>query len=574
MHTDKGRRRSSAAFDSGSEKLNGKRGKKVAPPTILAGGRLSANGARTPGKSADSAESKAGIEPLLVPPSDQNETLSREPRNPWEFPDDVVSGENGATAAANNGGPVTESKALGSGESPAAEIKVGAGEATASDGGTAKVGEQNIGGDPSGGTGEESLGIPSSIIAASNQTNSVTTDPPTSESSGGASGDTNRLPEVKAGATSHTADVTPAGTTSTTEPPITGGEAITLGTVVAAAVDTMPTWSDKIEAVSPDVLSDHGLWEDIAGPATPEREEELADDVRDGHIGPEIVMITGDRCHSTPGTILRGTRYVHALTAARVRGVMVVRRTDLSADAEEVILIKAVLGGRHARRLKPSRLAVLVDRLYKVYEKGQGFRSDITDSTCVGGNASPDPAGDGDADAHHSRRPDTLSKVARAAREPRNAIANLRKTFGSHVSHLALRDGVDSEKIPLTIAADIVREFEIEPEVADVLRQAKDEKWDEDRIGQDQTIQAARDRVEQKARELLGKPKRTPQDPPANDNNEEKRTVEAPGRRTDDVLILDCLFRQRRTRVTVKGRVIRLEDLGPEGRKGGRGKTR
>lgn len=328
--------------------------------------------------------------------------------------------------------------------------------------------------------------------------------------------------------------------------------------VTPVATDPVPTWSTNVETLDPEMLADHVKWAEIAGAEAPEREEELVDDVRDGNIGPEIVTVTGERCWSGPNTVLRGTRYVHALTAARIRTAMVVRRTDLDEAAEEQILVKAALASRHARRLRPSKVAALLGRLYKLMAKGKGFRSDLQhDATCVVTNASADGR----------RRPDTLGLVARAAHERRNYVADLMKTFNSPIGNLALYEAIDSETLPLSAGAAIVRDIEADPKVAKVLQQAELENWDDDKVFHNVVIQATRARVEARVREQLHKPARKQHEPPANDNNESKRTVEAPGRMEGDSLVLDCLFRARRTRVTVMANVIRLEDLGRDGRK-------
>jgi hypothetical protein len=335
------------------------------------------------------------------------------------------------------------------------------------------------------------------------------------------------------------------------------------GDAVAAATDTMPTWAAHLELVDVHDLVDHPMWHEILGPESPEREEALIDDLREGDLTPPIVLATGAECHSAPNTLLDGHRYVHAaqvIAPTKGRKVLVARRTNLSADAEQIVLIRSALRGQHARRLRPSQLAVLLDRLYALYARGKGFRSDLDDPTCVATNASAEN-GDG------GRRPDTLSQVALAARQPRNAVANLRKVFGSRISHLSLHDAVDAEALPLTIGADIIRSVESEPEVAAVMKQAAEEKWEEDTIAANATIQEARAKVESRVREQLHEPARKQHSPPANDNNEAMSTVEAPGRMGGDALVLDCIFRARRTRVTVMATVIRLEDLGRDGRK-------
>jgi len=317
---------------------------------------------------------------------------------------------------------------------------------------------------------------------------------------------------------------------------------------VAPAATLMPTWIDRIEQVDPGVLSDHPLWADIAGPEAPEREEELADDVRAGQLMPTLVMITGARCASPPDTILSGHRYVHAVTATRGRVVMVVRRTDLDRDAEEILLVKSALGSRHARQLTQSKLAALEARLHAIYARPSGFRSDL--ETWVGSNAG-------------SVAGRTVDLVASVTKEPRNAIANRKKVFGSAISHLALRDAIDQGRIALTTGADLIRDIESEPEVAEVLKRSKEQAWTDDTVSQDNVVQAARARVEGRVRELTGKPKHKPTK--TNDGDDNKLvTVEAPGRTEGDAVVLDCMFRSRKTRVTVMDRVIRIEDLGRE----------
>jgi hypothetical protein len=347
-------------------------------------------------------------------------------------------------------------------------------------------------------------------------------------------------------------DVATGTATDATTYPEATTEGSKEGEAVPATLAPMPTWSPEIEAVNPDSLCDHALWAEIAGPETPEREEELVDDVRDGEVGPEIVMVTGERCAGGPGTILRGTRYVHAVTAARGRTVLVVRRTDLDASAQEIILIRAALAGRHARRMKPSRVAALHERLYAIYSRPSGFRSDL--ATSVGTNGGPIVAGD------------TLDHVAKATKQPRNFVANIRKVFVSPISALALHEAVDAESLSLTAAAQILRDVEGQPEVGAVLRQAEDEKWTGEALAQNAVVHAARTRVEERVREQTGK-RPTPTGKISAKSGKEERTitVEAPGKLDGDNIVLDCIFRSRRTRVTVIGRVVRLEDLGRDG---------
>jgi hypothetical protein len=155
---------------------------------------------------------------------------------------------------------------------------------------------------------------------------------------------------------------------------------------------------------------------------------------------------------------------------------------------------------------------------------------------------------------------DTVEHVAHAAKQPRNSVANLRKVFSSPISALALQEAVDSESVSLTAAAQIIRNVEREPEVADILRRVADEKWTEEAIAENAVVQAARARVGERVRAHTGKPKSGMK--PQKEPQHTPTTVEAPWHVDGDSKVLDCLYRFRSTRITVVGPLIRIEDLG------------
>ena len=150
-------------------------------------------------------------------------------------------------------------------------------------------------------------------------------------------------------------------------------------------------------------------------------------------------------------TILDGHRGRRAAMDARVPLVPVVRRTDLTAEAEETLILKSALASKHVRRLLPSKVFALEERLYALYSHGSGYRTDL--GTCVGSNAGS------------SRRPDTVSLVARETGESRNAVANRRKVFASPIASKQLKNAVDDGKLSLTAAADLVRQVESDDSV-------------------------------------------------------------------------------------------------------------
>lgn len=206
----------------------------------------------------------------------------------------------------------------------------------------------------------------------------------------------------------------------------------------------LATWGSHLDWVDPGSLSNHALWHELLGEEAPEREEELRDHIRESGVLQPLI-ITGDGCASGPDVILSGHRLRQAAMDVRIRKLPVIRRVDLTAEAEEILVIKHGLSGQHTRRLRPSKVAALEARLFEIYARTPGFRTDL--DTSVGSNGG-------------SPRGDTIEVVATETGHSRNSVADRRKVFGSPIGTDALRKAVDEEKISLTEAARIVREVE------------------------------------------------------------------------------------------------------------------
>ncbi len=249
---------------------------------------------------------------------------------------------------------------------------------------------------------------------------------------------------------------------------------------------SVATWGSGVEWVAPGSLSDHALWQDLLGFEAPEKEEELIASVRT-HKVIDPILVTGDGCASQPGTILKGHRRRRAAMDARVGSVPVIRRRDLTADAEEEIIVKAAIASTHVRRLAPSKLYALEELLHALYsQRGQGFRSD---RTSVGANGSSSLAGD------------TLTIVASETGAPRNAVANRRKVFGSPVATPRVKDAVDAGNLSLTAAADLVRQVESDDVVKPALL---------DPNSAPDQIEQGRQKLDAQLRVQLGLPKSKP----------------------------------------------------------------
>jgi len=167
-----------------------------------------------------------------------------------------------------------------------------------------------------------------------------------------------------------------------------------------------------------------------------------------------------------------------------IRVIPVIRRTDLTAEAEEEIIVKAALASAHVRRMAPSRIFALERRLFDLYAaRGRGHRSDLTP---VVSNGSPAVG-------------DTLTLVASESGTPRNAVANRRKVFGSPIASKSLKDAVDAGKLSLTAGADMVRNVEQQTEVHEALKEP---------AGQEVVLDGARDAVDVMVRDELKQPAR------------------------------------------------------------------
>jgi len=226
--------------------------------------------------------------------------------------------------------------------------------------------------------------------------------------------------------------------------------------IAESVSEPIPTWGQGIAWIVPQALSDHPLWRDLLGLEPAEKEDALREFIRQHKVTRPLV-ITGAGCASPPDTILEGhrTRY-HAMDVG-VRVVPVIRRIDLTAAAEEEIIVKAALTSAHVRQMKPSKVFALEERLFVLYAaRGQGFRSDLTS---VGNNGSGASVGD------------TLTLVAAEANAPRNAVANRRKVFGSPIASKSLKDAVDRGTLSLTAGATIVRDAESPANVREALKE-------------------------------------------------------------------------------------------------------
>ena len=165
-----------------------------------------------------------------------------------------------------------------------------------------------------------------------------------------------------------------------------------------------------------------------------------------------------------------------------IRVIPVIRRTDLTAEAEEEIIVKAALASAHVRRMAPSRIFALERRLFDLYAaRGRGHRSDLTP---VVSNGSPAVG-------------DTLTLVASESGTPRNAVANRRKVFGSPIASKSLKDAVDAGKLSLTAGATIVRDAESLADVQEALKEPE--------VGSS-ALDEARAAVDARVRNEQGKP--------------------------------------------------------------------
>ncbi len=253
---------------------------------------------------------------------------------------------------------------------------------------------------------------------------------------------------------------------------------------IRAAVDqnaAKPTWQSAIEWKPPGELRNHPVWQVALGFASPELEEQLITSVRDDKVLQPLI-ITGAGCASGEGVILDGHRRRQAALDARLPLVPVIVRTDLTAEAEETMMLHAAVASAHVRKLKSSKLAELEQRLYQVHSKGRGFRNDLTS---VGSNGCDD----------------TLSAVARDAGQSRNSVADRRKVFFSPVAPKLLHDAVDSGTLSLTAAAALVREAEGRETVRSAMQLSNVDAASAE-------LQQAKADVETEVRKMLQRPKR------------------------------------------------------------------
>jgi hypothetical protein len=254
------------------------------------------------------------------------------------------------------------------------------------------------------------------------------------------------------------------------------------------------------------------------------------------------MVVTGDNCASGRDVVLDDDRQVVACVATCVTSVPIIRRTNLTADDEEIVVLTEALAGHHTRRLSESQLADIEDRLHHLYRRQPGTRTDRTqfDSNQVTGN--------------------TLTLIAEETGQPRSAIADRRKIYRSPVSSLFIAEAVEQGAMARSAAAAMVRDVEREPDVQAVVRQAASDQWSDEQIEQHTVLHAARERLEARAREQLNRPRRPPHD--LNGGAESEPIVIA-GEVSDGVFRAESAYRRRQTRFEVEGAEIRVTDLGP-----------
>jgi ParB-like chromosome segregation protein Spo0J len=236
-------------------------------------------------------------------------------------------------------------------------------------------------------------------------------------------------------------------------------------------------WHAGFELMRPEDLRQHPAWRGLLGFASPELEEQLSISVRDGNVVQPLV-ITGADCASGEGFILDGHRRHRAALDAHLPFVPVIRRTQLTAEAEEEILLKGALASEHTRKLKPSQLAAIERRLHEIRSRGRGHRSDLTSVGSNGGG----------------EREDALAAVARDAGQSRNSVADRKKVFSSAISPKLLQEAVDSGAISLTAAAIMIRHTERDEAVREALR-------NED-VASSAAVQAAKRSIEEQVQSI------------------------------------------------------------------------
>lgn len=322
-----------------------------------------------------------------------------------------------------------------------------------------------------------------------------------------------------------------------------GGDSDDLGSEpVAVASPVAPGWEGTVELIDPNSLVPHPAWIALLGDDAPEAQEERIASMRLVQV-PVPIIVVGSGCFSSPNTILIGhDACVAAASITPVAPVPVIRRTDLSRDAEEIIVVRGALAGHHARRLGESKLAELEAQLKHLYARNPGFRSDI--QTSVGSNGGRPPG-------------DTLDLVAAASGSTRNSVADRQKIFASPVAPRALKEAVDAAIMSRTSAAALVREAERAPEVNAAVAEVGGKPLNE--AEQHPVLIAAREELEAIVRERLRKPPKKTS--PVRSTTDEPIQLE--GVWHEQVLVAMGSYRGRRVRIQVEGVRISITDLGP-----------
>ena len=208
---------------------------------------------------------------------------------------------------------------------------------------------------------------------------------------------------------------------------------------------------------------------------------------------------------------------------------------DLTAEAEEAIIIGENLADQLGRRLLESRRAALEHVLLERRRKGQGHRSDLATS----------------ADTSGGSRVDARDIVAKELGVARNAVADRQTIFYSPISPEAVKRAADSGEISRSEAARVIRAAQ--RGVAEVLEEARSTGTPFEQITMLPEVVAAKSKVATRLqRPSAKKPTRIARRPASN---------EAEGVLVDDVCELDYLG--MRMRVEVANGKVRVLNVGP-----------
>jgi len=231
-----------------------------------------------------------------------------------------------------------------------------------------------------------------------------------------------------------------------------------------------PPWpSSIVVVVDPGTLKAHPLSAEIFGPVDDVAQEAFDRDVAEHGVDKPLI-VTGDGCKSSRGTVLSGNRRCAAAVKAE-RPVPVIYRDGLSADDEEILVIRGNLSDVHARKLTDEQKHCAESKLGEILGRRQGERTDLAKGKNTGHETwTPSRPG--------ARAPKTSEMIAQATGESRNGVEDRKKVFESPIATEPLKRAVNENKVSLTAAAALVRATEKESgkkklDQPDVLEKAK-----------------------------------------------------------------------------------------------------